>query len=176
MKPLDEARTSPASEAPTPSADEAERALCLQCLAPNVPTAHFCGECGAPLSSYAATAPFESLLAEGHAWRRATGNPRRLVVVLGMWLLFAPMVAGSVWLLAMGQQASVQAWVAAAFLLPVSVVVLWKTTRNYVTRGGRLEKAHETARGLGGASHGVGPPDGSGARLNTGADPSKLKP
>lgn len=149
MKPLNEPHSPQASEATTPSADATEHALCLQCLAANVPTAHFCGECGAPLSPYAATAPFESLLAEGHAWRRATGNPRRLVVVLGMWLLFAPMVAGSVWLLAMGREAGVQAWAAAAFLLPVSVVILWKTTRNYVTRG---------------------------ARLNAGANPSKLEP
>jgi hypothetical protein len=60
MKPIQEARTDDAMHAPTPSADAMEHALCLQCLAPNVPTAHFCGDCGAPLSPYAATAPFES--------------------------------------------------------------------------------------------------------------------
>jgi len=146
MKPLDEGQSPATPDAPTPSADAMEHALCLQCLAPNATTAHFCGECGAPLSAYAATAPFESLLAEGHAWRRATGNPRRLVVVLGMWILFGPMLAGSVWLLARGREAGMQAVAAAVFFLPVSVVVLWKTTRNYVTRGGRSEDAPETTR------------------------------
>jgi len=145
MKPRDEGQSPAATRAPTPSADAMEHALCLQCLAPNVPTAHFCGECGAPLSAYAATAPFESLLSEGHAWRRATSNPRRLVVVLGMWLLFGPMLAGSAWLLAMGREAGVQGWAAAAFFLPVSVVVLWKTTRNYVTRGGGAQGDPEKA-------------------------------
>lgn len=145
MKPRDEGQSPAATRAPTPSADAMEHALCLQCLAPNVPTAHFCGDCGAPLSPYAATAPFESLLSEGHAWRQATSNPRRLVVVLGMWLLFGPMLAGSAWLLAMGREAGVQGWAAAAFFLPVSVVVLWKTTRNYVTRGGGAQGDPEKA-------------------------------
>jgi len=147
MKPLDEGQSPAEPDGPAPSAEAMEHALCLQCLAPNVPTAHFCGDCGAPLSPYAATAPFESLLSEGHAWRRATSNPRRLVVVLGMWLLFGPMLAGSAWLLAMGREAGVRAWAAAIFFLPVSVVVLWKTTRNYVTRGGGAPEEPEKSMG-----------------------------
>ena len=62
-----------------------------------------------------------------------------------MWLLFGPMLAGSAWLLAMGREAGVQRWAAAAFFLPVSVVVLWKTTRNYVTRGGCAQGDPEKA-------------------------------
>src|SRR3954464_15103851 len=65
-----------------------EKQLCANCMFPNYPEAHFCAKCGAPLSSYASTGPFESLFAEGHIYRQATEQPRKLVVVFGIWLIF----------------------------------------------------------------------------------------
>src|SRR3954464_10914584 len=54
-----------------------EKQLCANCMFPNYPEAHFCAKCGAPLSSYASTGPFESLFAEGHVYRQATEQPRK---------------------------------------------------------------------------------------------------
>ncbi len=67
---------------PTPTArhDEQELEICISCLKPNTPGTHFCEHCGTPLTSYAATAPFESIFAEGDMWRKAVsrGRYRRL--------------------------------------------------------------------------------------------------
>lgn len=50
--------------------------VCISCLKTNAPGTHFCGHCGTPLTSYAATGPFESLFAEGDFWRKAAGQGR----------------------------------------------------------------------------------------------------
>jgi hypothetical protein len=55
---------------------ETEVELCISCLGPNTPGTTFCRHCGTPLTSYAATGPFESILAEGDLWRKAIGGPR----------------------------------------------------------------------------------------------------
>ena len=70
--------------------DEVELPVCLSCLQPNTVEDHFCRKCGAPLDSYAATAPFESIFAQGHVFRGATEGKPRLIVVIGVWLIFLP--------------------------------------------------------------------------------------
>src|SRR5690349_8538637 len=65
-----------------------EKQLCVSCAVPNEPSAHFCAKCGAPLTSYASTGPFESIFAEGSVYRSAAERPQKLVVFLGMWLIF----------------------------------------------------------------------------------------
>jgi hypothetical protein len=65
-----------------------EKQLCTSCMTPNEPTAHFCIKCGAPLSSFATFAPFERLFAEGFIYRQAVDSPRKMIVVLGIWLIF----------------------------------------------------------------------------------------
>ncbi len=78
---------------------EREEALCLQCLKPLPERAHFCPHCNAPQTFYAATAPFESTLTQGHAYRRAMANPRNLIVVVGVWLIFGPLfVTDLIWM------------------------------------------------------------------------------
>jgi len=69
MKAIDAAK-------PTDNQETKELELCISCLKTNTPGTHFCNHCGTPLTSYAATAPFESILAEGDMWRKATGNRR----------------------------------------------------------------------------------------------------
>ncbi len=106
-----------------------DKQLCLGCLAPNSSLANFCGDCGAPLTGYAATGPFERVLAEGHLYREAIQRPRSWIVVAGVWLLFAPMAgAGILAVLTMPQKPDM-VW--GGFLTAFSVVVLWKTTRRF---------------------------------------------
>src|SRR3954451_837470 len=85
---LDIRHQSMSQEIPKPSPESEEKQLCLSCMAPNEPTAHFCAKCGAPLSSYASTGPFESLFSEGAVYRQAAERPRSFIVVLGIWLIF----------------------------------------------------------------------------------------
>jgi predicted amidophosphoribosyltransferase len=76
-----------------------ERELCISCLEENEPGAHFCRHCNTPLTSYAATAPFESLFAEGDFWRKAASRGRhaglvRFLIILILILLVASFVVG----------------------------------------------------------------------------------
>ena len=116
-----------------------EKQLCVGCMAPNEPSAHFCVKCGAPLSSYAATGPFESLFAEGHVYRQAAERPQKLVVVLGVWLIFGMMALAGLLLISIGRDTGFGYLVAGAFMLPISVMMIWKTTRNYMARGKNSE-------------------------------------
>ena len=110
-----------------------ESQLCLSCTAPNDPASHFCRKCGAPLSSYASTGPFEHLFAEGAVYRQAAERPRSLIVVVGVWLIFGISVLGGLSLLVSGTS-SLFFLVLGAGILAISVAMIWKTTRNYVTR------------------------------------------
>jgi hypothetical protein len=71
-----------------------ETELCISCLKPNAPGTTFCAHCGTPLTSYAATGPFESMLAEGDLWRKAIrgirGKPWIRLVAIG-FLVFLVM-------------------------------------------------------------------------------------
>src|SRR5438128_3538672 len=99
------------SEPETPSqasGEPDEKQLCISCMFPNEPSAHFCSKCGAPMSSYAATGPFESLFAEGHVYRQAAERPRSFVVVLGIWIIFGMMALAGAALLFIGREAGIQ--------------------------------------------------------------------
>ena len=82
----------------SPAHDEVEDELeiCISCLKTNPPETNFCRHCGTPLTSYAATGPFESIFAEGDFWRkvmrRAKGKPVRhallFLVLVAMVLSF----------------------------------------------------------------------------------------
>ena len=110
-----------------------EKQLCLGCMAPNKPSAHFCIKCGAPLTSYAATGPFESLFAEGHVYRQAAERPQKLIVVIGVWFLFGTMALIGIGML-IGHKSLVIDLVVGVLMLAISVLVIWKTTRNYLGR------------------------------------------
>src|ERR1700690_1768909 len=71
------------------------QALCTGCARPVSPGKDFCPHCGAPASSYALTAPYERVLSEGYAWRRAVQRPN-LVILIGMWITWGPMFVGCV--------------------------------------------------------------------------------
>jgi len=110
-------------------------------MAPNDPAAHFCTKCGAPLSSYASTGPFESLFAEGSVYRQAAEHPQKLIVVLGVWMIFGMMALAGfyiIWLSQSSSDAAVALKIFGAFvglaLLAVSGTMIWKSTRNYLTR------------------------------------------
>ena len=110
-----------------------EKQLCVSCVFPNDPEAHFCVKCGAPLSSYAATGPFERIFAEGHVYRQAAERPRSLIVVVGIWVIFGAMALTGVVLVAAGRGSGFVLLVIGALLLVFSIVMIAKTTRNYFT-------------------------------------------
>lgn len=120
------------SEIPPPATDTSnEKQLCLSCMFPNECGVHFCAECGAPLTSYAATGPFESIFAEGHVYRQAAERPRSFIVVLGIWMIFGALALTGATLLAFGRDLGLVGVVIGALLLVISLAMIVKTTRNY---------------------------------------------
>lgn len=125
-----------------PALEAGERELCMQCMSGNAPGSHFCRECGAPLSSYAATGPFESLFAEGHAYRRAAEQPRRFIVVFGIWLIFGFTASAGAMLAFMSRDTGGPFGVVAGLgMVAFSVILIAKTTMNY--RTGKLTKSED---------------------------------
>jgi len=120
---------------PNAAQEAGEQELCTQCMTGNPPGLHFCRNCGAPLSSYAATGPFESLFAEGHVYRRAAEQPQRFIVVLGIWLIFGFTALAGATIVFMGWNVGNRLGVLAGLvMLAISVFLIGKTTRNYRNR------------------------------------------
>lgn len=67
--------------------------VCPSCTGWCEEDAHFCPHCRAPLTSYAATAPYERIFAEAALLRRAVNSPAKPIVLIGVWLFSFPFVA-----------------------------------------------------------------------------------
>jgi len=63
--------------------------LCPSCLAPTELLQHFCAECGSPLTSHAEIDPLGRIYSMGYTFGKAVDRPRRLIVLIGMWCIFA---------------------------------------------------------------------------------------
>lgn len=92
------------------------------------------------MTSYASTGPFEHLLAEGHVFRQASERPRSLVVVLGIWLIFGTMALTGSAVALMGREMGIGYMALGAIMVAISVLLIAKTTRNYLARGKTDEK------------------------------------
>ena len=145
---------SPAPDDPSPDTAEAadaedaaplETELCLHCVTPHDPTADFCRSCGAPLTSFAATLPFERTLAEGFAYRQAVEQPRKLIVVAGIWILFVAMGAVGYSMLhpalhelLLSEEGSLMLPLVSALgglaVLAVSAIIIIRCTMNFLRR------------------------------------------
>ena len=99
------------------------------------------------MTSYAAIGPFESLFAEGHVYRQAAEKPRSFVVVLGIWIIFGTLALAGAAFLFIGREVGLEYVVIGAFLLPVSLVMIWKTTRTYFRRRRVDERGDPTVSG-----------------------------
>ena len=109
-------------------ASDGGKHLCKSCAALNYPDADFCVKCGAPLSPYSTVGPFESIFAQGFVYRKAAENPRRFIVVLGIWLLFLPGLLGVVIIGNSGALFDV----AGGGLALLSLGIIARTTWNYL--------------------------------------------
>ena len=66
--------------------------VCPSCTGWCEEDAHFCLHCRAPITSYAATAPFERIFAEAALIGRAVNSPTKPIVLIGAWLFFFPLI------------------------------------------------------------------------------------
>jgi uncharacterized paraquat-inducible protein A len=66
--------------------------VCTSCGKPAEPGQHMCDHCSAPLTPYAHSDPVMGIMARGFAAHKATTDPQKSIVVIGMWLWMLPML------------------------------------------------------------------------------------
>lgn len=120
-----------------------EGVVCTACVEVNPPRTDYCFKCGAPLNSLVAFNPFDQTLVEGFAYRRAVEGPPSKIILVGMWLLFAPglfalLINFRLDLPSISSASDFFAWLFEhAFLgcyYLISVVILYRTTANYFSK------------------------------------------
>ncbi|WP_131990057.1 zinc finger Ran-binding domain-containing protein [Chthoniobacter flavus] len=118
------------SHPPTPSP---EGVVCPKCLFSNSATAAFCAACGAPIGMVANVDPLQHIYAEGFGYRSAVDGPPKLIILIGMWLLFGPLAVGAVSMIIAGgrELLSTIPWIA---MFLCSIAVLYRVTRNYIVK------------------------------------------
>ncbi len=126
---------------------DGESIVCQQCLCQNETTRDFCKKCGAPIGMLSSTLPLEKIQAEGSAYREASSNPSKPIVVIGVWLLFSP--GAALLFYALFKIIAERIWSAdiAWFLCygAISVALLIKTTSNFIKkRKGRRGRTNAT--------------------------------
>jgi len=129
------------------SEEQPEQILCPGCLAKNPPLAHFCTECGAPLSALSVIGPWERIQASGFAYREAVSGSPKKIILIGIWLLFFPgLVATAFWIGVMMPSLEGGGWrqlgeiAILGFACAVCIGILIRTTTNYLKK----TKAPET--------------------------------
>ena len=131
-----------------PDEPTAMNVLCTSCLEANVPGADFCVRCGNPVGDTTALDPLKRIYAQGWVYRRAASSPYRLLIVVGMWLIYLPFVLGMLFPLVFFtpvEKESVLSVVAALAVTVVGAGTLLRVTRNYV----RHRRACRAAQGAG---------------------------
>ena len=77
--------------------------------------------------------PMQLIQAEGFAYRSAVDGPPKLIVLLGMWVIFGPMLLAGPFVLFEGPVRSSETLTLTLVAL-ASAVVLYRTTRNYYVK------------------------------------------
>jgi hypothetical protein len=120
------------------SEDAHQLILCVSCLTENSQAQPFCRKCGAPISTTATLDPINQIQAQGHLFRTALRGRPRFIVLLGIWMMFFPVllvsVSVAIHLITSHDRRSdfVFFW-AVAGLAYVSLVILYRITKNYLT-------------------------------------------
>lgn len=111
--------------------------LCPACLAELTAGCGFCPKCGAPVTPTAAIAPFERIFSEGYIYRQAVSSPQKLIVVVGAWFVFLPLLLAGIACIAVALFAVRSDWYFLCygiFAVIVGALGLYQVTRNYMRR------------------------------------------
>jgi hypothetical protein len=128
-----------------------DQMLCPRCLHPLAPTDDFCPGCGGPVSVMSTAGPFEQTLATGFVYRQGSSRPTKPIVLVGVWLLMAPMLISGL-ISARSLVAAmfddrlrwndslmvIVACVINGFWVVIPAVLLYKTTSNFLRLRGQV--------------------------------------
>jgi hypothetical protein len=119
---------------------------CTSCGKRQAGSPDLCVFCGAPLTSHGGTDPVLGIFARGFAARQATTNPRKPIVVIGIWLWMGPVVVLTLTMASMSlselfRTIGDQQWLAASgaalglifssALVTITFTILVRTTEAY---------------------------------------------
>jgi hypothetical protein len=111
--------------------------LCPACLAELTAGCGFCPQCAAPVTPTVAISPFERIFSEGYIYRQAVAAPRKLIVVIGIWLVFLPLfLSGGMMLVwdTFSREMPMLYVFGAVFTSIIGGLGLFQVTRNYLRR------------------------------------------
>ena len=124
--------------------DELERPVCPHCLEINDSDSPSCLRCGGPLLPIATVGPYERIATEGFVLREAATRPKRLIVVVGIWLLCFPIVIVS----AISVFSEPCAGLVSLLIAIIPAILIFKTTQNYL-RHRRSEMLNNNVEDIG---------------------------
>src|SRR5205814_7839381 len=119
--------------------------ICTSCGRPAEAGQHICEHCGAPVTPYVHSDPVMGIMARGYAAHKATTDPQKPIVVIGMWLWMVPILIFGLMVIctALGifiEERFESSWVA-LIGIPVAVIgivmvwiasgIVWKTTLRF---------------------------------------------
>ncbi len=111
--------------------------LCPACLAELTAGCGFCPKCAAPVTPTVAISPFERIFSEGYIYRQAVASPRKLIVVVGIWLVFLPVCLSGVLMIVRHvffREMPMLHVFGAVFASVIGGMSLFQVTRNYLRR------------------------------------------
>jgi hypothetical protein len=121
--------------------------LCPSCAASIGPNEVFCPKCSGPASLLSTTDPIQRIQTEGFLYRRSVEGRPKPIVVIGVWLLFLPLLiigvigmAGMVMIGAGSGTAGFIVFLVSAALTYCGAAMLYRVTRNYLKKPENEEK------------------------------------
>jgi hypothetical protein len=133
--------------------------ICTACGIEQSAATHLCSKCGAPLTPFAHTDPVLGIQARGFALQKATTEPKKLIVVIGMWLWLGPMLLMGLGMLfggGIGFREAIRSGSTSELLLAlfigligtgltlVATIILFRTTASYAN--GDLQPKDKSAK------------------------------
>lgn len=120
--------------------EDQDKTVCVNCFLENPRLNAFCAGCNAPIGMISTIDPIQQNVAVGWAFRSAVSGPPKVIILLGMWFLFAPVAAGASLLSITGIRYGIIAALVPGLVALYSLVVLYRTTHNYTIKS-RINRA-----------------------------------
>ena len=119
-----------------------ELIVCPSCIHENQPYVDYCENCGAPISPTVNYDPYKRIASQGWLYRKSASEPRRLITVIGMWLIFAPWL---IFLVVLFYSTYVHpiGYVVVFLLGFIPAVILFRTTKNYLRKRSEFKAMEE---------------------------------
>jgi len=130
------------NQPPADSNTGPECMVCPSCLNQNPFHVDYCEDCGAPLSPTVNFDPYKRIASQGWLYRTASSEARRRITVIGMWLIFGPMIGAILSFAYLIDYKNSKSWLVLVGLLvlcAIPAIILFKTTRNYFRNRARMK-------------------------------------